>query len=246
MYQKRKKGFINKKAIVHIRIVAFLFPVNLLFHQYVLTACFNKNYLVNSYKISPLYSNKCFNCGRAPPSELFLKIKKQFGGINMKNYKKSDYAINKYASGIVYRTADQIIEITLSDYLETNPDKTEQDFYELKALSDEIYLEQDRKENVSTRKNVSLENNEQIKDVIASALEENYIEKLDKQNSILALKQLFEKGNLTDTQKRRFKMYLFDNLSLREIAKIENVAHISVYESICTAKEKLKKFFEKF
>lgn len=164
----------------------------------------------------------------------------------MKNYKKNDYAINKYSSGIVYKTADQIIEITLSDYLEANPDKTEQDFYELKTLSDEIYLEQDRKEYISTRKNISLENNKQIQDIFSSAIEENYIEKLDKQNSILAYKQLFEKGNLTDTQKRRFKMYIFDNLSLREIAKIENVAHISVYESVCAAKEKLKKFFEKF
>lgn len=65
----------------------------------------------------------------------------------MKNYKSSDYAINKYSENIVYKTANQIIEISLSDYLEANPDKTEQDFNELKALSDEIYLEQVREEN---------------------------------------------------------------------------------------------------
>lgn len=93
----------------------------------------------------------------------------------MKNYKKSDYAINKYASGIVYRTADKIIEITLFDYLETNPDKTEQDFYELKALSDEIYLEQVRAENNSTQRNVSFENMAEIQDDTVLTIEEDYI-----------------------------------------------------------------------
>ncbi len=70
----------------------------------------------------------------------------------MKNYKGSDYAANKYSSGIVYRTANQTIEISLSDYLEANPDKTKQDFYKLKVLSDQIYLEQAQNENKSTKK----------------------------------------------------------------------------------------------
>lgn len=164
----------------------------------------------------------------------------------MKNYKDSDYAINKYSKGIVYKTANQTIEINLEQYLKTNPDKTEQDFYELKTLSDEIYLDQDRKEYVSTRKNISLENIGQIQDVFSSAIEEDYIESLDKQYSILAYKQLLEKGNLTDIQLRRFKMHIFENMSLREIAKIENVHFTSVQDSINLAKRKLKKFFEKF
>ena len=164
----------------------------------------------------------------------------------MKNYKKSDYAVNKYSSSVIYKSVNQIIEITLSDYLEANPDKTEQDFYELKALSDDIYLEQVRAENNSTRRNISFENIGQIQDEIASSLEENYIEKLDKRNSISALKLLFEKGDLTETQKRRFKMYIFDNLSYREIAEIENVTFAAVRDSVNSAKIKLKKFFEKF
>lgn len=60
----------------------------------------------------------------------------------MKNFKDSDYALNKFSEGIVYRFADRIVEITLDDYLTENPGKTEQDFLELKALSDEIYHEQ--------------------------------------------------------------------------------------------------------
>ena len=56
----------------------------------------------------------------------------------MYNYRKSDYAINKNSPNIVYRFHNEIIEITLEDYLEENPDKTEHDFAELKAQSDQI------------------------------------------------------------------------------------------------------------
>lgn len=34
---------------------------------------------------------------------------------NLKNYKDSDYALNKFSEGIVYRFADRIVEITLED-----------------------------------------------------------------------------------------------------------------------------------
>lgn len=70
----------------------------------------------------------------------------------MWNYRKNDYAANKYSPNIVYRFNDEIIEISLEDYLEENPDRTEQDFLKLKALSDEIYYEQDRAENTQTVK----------------------------------------------------------------------------------------------
>ena len=43
----------------------------------------------------------------------------------MQNYRKSDYAINKNSPNIVYRFHNEIIEITLEDYLKENPDKTE-------------------------------------------------------------------------------------------------------------------------
>mgnify|MGYP001105847572 CR=1 FL=1 len=41
---------------------------------------------------------------------------------------------NRYSKGIVYKFADGIVEITLEDYLRDNPDKTEEDFAELKAM----------------------------------------------------------------------------------------------------------------
>jgi len=164
----------------------------------------------------------------------------------MKNYKSSDYAVNKYSEGIVYKTANKTIEINLADYLKANPDKTEQDFKELKALSDEIYLEQVREENRVTQKTFSLENVKQIQDVTALSIEENYIEKLDKQYIILAFKKFLKDGSLTKIQKRRFIMHTFKNLSLRKIAEMEKVHFTSVQESVNSAKIKLKKFFEKF
>jgi len=60
----------------------------------------------------------------------------------MKNYKNSDYALNKFSEGIVYKFADLIVEVTLEDYLVENPGKTAEDFIELKSLSDEIYHQQ--------------------------------------------------------------------------------------------------------
>ena len=47
----------------------------------------------------------------------------------MKNYKDSDYALNKFSEGIVYRFADRIVEIAQEDYLAENPGKTAQDFW---------------------------------------------------------------------------------------------------------------------
>lgn len=35
----------------------------------------------------------------------------------MKNYKDSDYALNKYSENIVYKFADGVKEITLEDYI---------------------------------------------------------------------------------------------------------------------------------
>ena len=74
----------------------------------------------------------------------------------MKNYHKSDYALNKFSEGIVYQFSDGTLEISMADYLRDNPNKTEADFWELKALSDEIYLEQVRLETAQGNKTGSI------------------------------------------------------------------------------------------
>ena len=124
----------------------------------------------------------------------------------MWNYRKNDYAANKYSPNIVYRFNDEIIEISLEDYLEENPDRTEQDFLKLKALSDEIYYEQDRAENTQTRKNISIQGMEEMNCCATRSLEDEWEEfEVERQNyryAKLALGQLFTTNILTESRFR--------------------------------------------
>ena len=164
----------------------------------------------------------------------------------MKNYKDSDYALNKFSQGIVYKFVDEIIEITLEDYLLTNPGKTEGDFMELKALSDEIYHEQVINENRTSRLNVSINGMEEMEQLSTISPDMELIHKADKKKAIEAARQLINSGELTEVQKRRFILHFFGGHSYRQIAAIEGVFFTSVAESITAASRKLKKYFKKF
>ena len=165
----------------------------------------------------------------------------------MQNYRKSDYAINKNSPNIVYRFHNEIIEITLEDYLKENPDKTEHDFAELKALSDQIYYEQDRAESAQTRKDVSIHGLEETEHCATRALDEEWEERVvDIQNRKYAWKafeQLFTVGALTEVQKRRFRLHVFQGLSTRQIGRMEGTSHQAVAKSLNLAIAKLKKYF---
>ena len=144
----------------------------------------------------------------------------------MWNYRKNDYAANKYSPNIVYRFNDEIIEISLEDYLEENPDRTEQDFLKLKALSDEIYYEQDRAENTQTRKNISIQGMEEMNCCATRSLEDEWEEfEVERQNyryAKLALGQLF---------------------TTNIIGRIEGASHQAVAKSLKIAVEKLRVIF---
>ena len=167
--------------------------------------------------------------------------------LTLTNYRKNDYAANKYSPNIVYRFNDEIIEISLEDYLEENPDRTEQDFLKLKALSDEIYYEQDRAENTQTRKNISIQGMEEMNCCATRSLEDEWEEfEVERQNyryAKLALGQLFTTNILTETQKRRFRLNIFYGLSSREIGRIEGASHQAVAKSLKIAVEKLRVIF---
>ncbi|MDD3393216.1 MAG: hypothetical protein PHG19_01060 [Anaerotignum sp.] len=108
----------------------------------------------------------------------------------MKNYKDSDYALNKFSEGIVYRFADRIVEITLEDYLAENPGKTIEDFLELKALSDEIYHQQVIDENRTSRLDVSMNGLEETEALATVPLDRSLIHKIDSKNAMEATKRL--------------------------------------------------------
>jgi hypothetical protein len=124
----------------------------------------------------------------------------------MKNYTDSDYAINKFSKGIVYRfTNDFFVEITLERYLAENPEKIEVDFLELKALSNEIYHKQDKSENSQTKKNTSLTLLEETDECSTKSLEDEYFASLDKKNEPTFIGGIAVlNACLTKTQKRRY------------------------------------------
>lgn len=164
----------------------------------------------------------------------------------MKNYKDSDYAANKYSPNIVYRFADGTVEITLEDYLRANPGKTEQDFAEIKALSDDIYHQQVVDENRTSRLDVTMNGLEETEQLATVSLDVELIQKSDERNAMEAARRLLDSGDLTEVQRRRFILHFFQGLSYREIGKLEGVHFTSVDESIDAAKRKLKKNFKNF
>ena len=163
----------------------------------------------------------------------------------MKNYHNSDYAANKNAKGIVYRFADQTLEVTLTDYLRENPNKTAADFATLKALSDEDYYETDRSSYRQTWKNTSFEvlKEDEMTMLVAPSAEDEIIglreqaEAYAKQQSIAAL--VLDK--LTDVQRRRYLMYHVQGLSTWHIAELEGVNQSKIANSLSLAEKKIKK-----
>jgi len=163
----------------------------------------------------------------------------------MKNYQNSDYALNKHRKGIVYRFADEIVEVTLEAYLAENPDKTEAEFLALKELSDADYLEGDRAEYNQTRKNVSLRCEEDSGSESVT-LEERHLDALDKLAAAKAFDVLLAAKELSETQQRRFLLYVVGGLSLRQIAECEGVTFRAVAKSVNAGTDMLKKYFAKF
>ena len=163
----------------------------------------------------------------------------------MKNYRDSDYALNKFSEGIVYRFADRIVEITLEDYLMENPGKTAQDFFELKTLSDEIYHQQVMHENRTSRLDVSINGLEETEQLSTPPLDLELIHKGDVKEAMDAARLLLDSGELTEIQRHRFILHFVEGLSYRQIAVREGVHFTSVHESVEAATAKLQKFFKK-
>ena len=162
----------------------------------------------------------------------------------MKNYKDSDYALNKFSQGIVYKFADGIVEVTLEDYLRDNPGRTEADFAELKALSDEIYYHQDRQEQRTSRYDVSLDRVEEMDVAAAPPIDVELIRRYEEEKVLKAARNLLESGKLTAIQKGRFYLHFFQGLSTRQIAKLEGINQKTAWESLMWAGKKLKKIYE--
>jgi hypothetical protein len=162
----------------------------------------------------------------------------------MKNFTDSDYAVNKNAEGIVYRFADETVEITLEDYLRENPNMSAADFAELKALSDSDYYERDRSSYRQTWKNVSFEGLEETDLLAVPSPEDDYFDSLERAAEAERKTTLAQRAmsKLTETQRRRYSLYHVSGLTLRQIAFRESVSFQTVDESLTVAERKIKLF----
>ena len=140
-----------------------------------------------------------------------------------KDYRKSDYGINKYSEGIVYRYADgHSITITFEMIAAGNPTFTQDDFDKIKAFSDDFYHREAKAEcNQSYYVKSSLDENINSDWLSTISLEVELFEKWDKH---LYMAKAYEAINsiLTPTQRKRLLLHI-NGLTTRQIAEIESI-----------------------
>lgn len=165
-----------------------------------------------------------------------------------RNYRQSDYAKNKYSNNIVYAGLDETIEITLEQFLDENPGMTEEDFKYWKNWSDEDYLIADRKDTNEAKHTVSIHSIEATELVSIPSAEDIVIEKLSRESERVYTMKDAEAvlSKLTDIQRRRYLLYEVYGLSTPQIALSEGVSQYTVWESIDSAKKRIKKVLKSF
>ncbi len=160
----------------------------------------------------------------------------------MKDYNKSDYAINKYSKGIVYKFVDgSTLEVTFEMIAEGDPNFTQEKFEELKNKSDAIYHEIQKgdakyEDHIETSTNTS----ETVEKLKTKSLEDAFFKKYDDIVFDTKFRKLID-TKLTPTQRRRVLMRI-EGLSTPEIANIEGCNQNAIWECLKYAKEKISKF----
>ena len=164
----------------------------------------------------------------------------------MNNYQKSNYAINKVRKGIVYRNADgSILEVTFEKIAESDPTFTADDFKRLKHLSDELFHEEEKSDNLQAHYIKASLSDVIDKKTAMIGVDEQLIVKEEENSFVRRLQQAID-TQLTPIQKRRLFLNCFRKMSVREIAKVEGTTYTVVAESIRGAKRKLKKILINF
>lgn len=160
----------------------------------------------------------------------------------MKNYWASDYALNRKSTGIVYRFADGVVEITLEDYIRENPDKTEEDFRKLKEISDELYADQERKQHTTTYLDIPLHCCKGVCTPSAEEVWDQMLTRRELEKLRACLECFLQSGLLTEIQRRRFSLYCIKGASTRQIAGAEGVRQFAVWKSVALCQKKFQKF----
>ncbi len=155
----------------------------------------------------------------------------------MKDFYKSDYAINKKdEKAIIYRFADGTEKyINVDDF-----GGDMEAFRKWKELSDKDYLACDRHTYNTTRLNVSIEGIDETTLCSLPSVEEMLDEQVINDNAYFETKAFW--NLLTEEQKRRLYCLAFRNMSVVKIAKSEGVSERAIRYTFT----KIKKIFEKY
>lgn len=130
----------------------------------------------------------------------------------------------------------------MEDYIRENPDKTEEDFLALKAISDEIYADHERALHTGTYRDVPMDG---CKGISVPSAEEDVIHALtlvELEKLQAQLERFLHSGLLTEIQRRRFALYCIHGLSTRKIAAAEGVRQFAVWKSLLLCQKKFQKF----
>ena len=155
---------------------------------------------------------------------------------------KSDYSLNKQdPDSIVCKSSTGVhIRLTRLDFA------SPEEFEKWKHWSDEDYHDTEKADHVYSNHTVSSDKLVEVSITVLSP-EEELMEVFSRQEQEELYRRL-ETGletRLTPAQRRRLWMYCVEGMTVEEIAGMEQKRHQSISECLQTAKEKIKKFFEK-
>ncbi len=163
------------------------------------------------------------------------------------------YYQNKTSSCIIYNSVSgSFSSVSLDDFLLENPSKTKADFLSLKSASDSLFYDEFNNDNRYTYNVVSDDflNHKFLstKGCLADLLVGSSTKQSSTINKSLLVDLLHvsirkDTTILTSLQRRRFIKYFIKNMTIESIAKSENKAVSSVWESLSLAKKKLYNHF---
>ena len=165
-----------------------------------------------------------------------------------KNFNKSEYAINKYSSAIVYLGSKGPYELTEAEFLRQNPGMSHEDFLFWKNWSDEDYKEVLRAETEDKRHTVSIHELEETKAVCIPSAEDVYVSVTTKTEIRTFNKKDAKRflATLTRVQRKRFWMREINGLTYRRIAEIEGGDVYAIEDTFQCIEKKIKKFKKLF
>ncbi len=157
----------------------------------------------------------------------------------MKQFHRTSYSKNKGSEDIVYRSVTGDYSISQEAFLDSDPALRAEDYAFFKRWSDENYRAEDSRDAKEARRVLPLEH---ISALSAPAGEEE--NGSDDLRSLENAQRILNAAALTPVQKRRFLMYHYKGLTLREIAAYEDVGYSKIVKSIVQAEKKIYKILQ--